>query len=665
MVIHPPSLYTGFVGMTIPFAFGIAALITGHLDDSWLRAVRRWTMFSWLFLSFGLTLGMIWAYEELGWGGYWAWDPVENAGLLPWFTATAFLHSVMVQERRSMLRVWNVTLVIVTFFLTIFGTFMTRSGIVQSVHAFGEDRTLAWLFTGFMVAILTFSFGLVIYRLPLLRARNELDSWFSREAVFLVNNWILLFSAVFVLFATMFPTLSEAVGGERLTVGPPFFNKWMLPIGLVLLFLTGFGPMLAWRKSNFQNIRDQFLWPGSAAAVTAIGLAGLGLREWAPLTCFALCAFVVGTISQEFWRGALVRKRNTGTDLLTALVGLVGRNKRRYGGYIVHIGIVLIFFGFAGNAYKRDEQMLLKPGQLATIGRFTIRNDGVTLSDDGQKQMVTGQIAVLRNGKQIDTLYPARWYYRKHEQEPTTEVGIRRSIAEDLYIVLAADRQSLASQSASLQVVVNPLVDWIWFGFGVLAFGTGIALLPERTYSFALARMPAEGATSTLALLVLLLISGGTTVGAQHGTGAASADDVRTSFYARTPLERQLQHEIVCTCGGCGHANIGECRKDACGTSHRMRGELATLVDQGKSRDEVIQWFVTKYGSEEMLGAPIDKGFYRLAWLVPYLLAGTGAIGVGFAAMRWSHRPTTTPEVPAAADPDLEERLNDELRDLD
>src|SRR5229473_5104620 len=264
MAIHPPSLYTGFVGMTIPFAFGIAALITGHLDDSWLRAVRRWTMFSWLFLSFGLTLGMIWAYEELGWGGYWAWDPVENAGLLPWFTATAFLHSVMVQERRSMLRVWNVTLVIVTFFLTIFGTFMTRSGVVQSVHAFGQDTQLAWLFTGFMVAIVTFSFGLVIYRLPLLRARNDLDSWFSREAAFLVNNWILLFCAFFVLFVTMFPTLSEAITGQRITIGTPFFNLWMPPIGLILLFLTGIGPLLAWRRSSFANIAPQFMVPGAA-----------------------------------------------------------------------------------------------------------------------------------------------------------------------------------------------------------------------------------------------------------------------------------------------------------------------------------------------------------------------------------------------------------------
>src|SRR5690349_163590 len=261
MAIHPPTMYLGFVGLTIPYAFGMAALITGQLDDSWIRAVRRWTMIAWLFLSIGLGLGMIWAYEELGWGGYWMWDPVENAGLLPWFTATAFLHSVMVQERRGMLRVWNVALVITTFFLTIFGTFMTRSGVVQSVHAFGDDPELARLFTIFMVTIVVVSFGFVIYRLPLLRARNELDSWLSREAAFLVNNWILLFSAFFVLFATLFPTLSESLMGQRLTVGPPFFNSWMLPIGLTLLALTGIGPLLAWRKSTVENLRDQFLFP--------------------------------------------------------------------------------------------------------------------------------------------------------------------------------------------------------------------------------------------------------------------------------------------------------------------------------------------------------------------------------------------------------------------
>src|SRR6266446_4924699 len=330
MAIHPPTVYLGFVGLTIPYAFGMAALITGYLDDSWLRAVRRWMMFAWFFLSFGLTLGMIWAYEELGWGGYWEWDPVENAALLPWFTATAFLHSVMVQERRSMLRVWNVTLVITTFFLTIFGTFMTRSGVVQSVHAFGDDPVLARLLTGFMVVILTFSFGLVIYRLPLLKARNELDSWMSREAAFMVNNWVLLFAALFILFGTMFPTLSEAVTGHRLTVAAPFFNKWMVPIGFILLFLTGVGPLLAWRKSTLSNLRDSFLFPVGLAVVTAATLAALGVRVWSSGLCFAMSAMVVGTIGQEFWRGGNIRRKNTGTDLFTAIIGLVGRNKRRY-----------------------------------------------------------------------------------------------------------------------------------------------------------------------------------------------------------------------------------------------------------------------------------------------------------------------------------------------
>jgi cytochrome c-type biogenesis protein CcmF len=663
MAIHPPSLYTGFVGMTIPFAFGIAALITGHLDDSWLRAVRRWTMFSWLFLSFGLTLGMIWAYEELGWGGYWAWDPVENAGLLPWFTATAFLHSVMVQERRSMLRVWNVTLVIITFFLTIFGTFMTRSGVVQSVHAFGQDTTLAWLFTGFMIAILTFSFGLVIYRLPLLKARNELDSWVSREAAFLVNNWILLFSAMLVLFGTMFPTLSEAVTGERLTVAGPFFNKWLVPIGLILLVLTGVGPLLAWRRSTVRNLLDSFLWPGAAAAASLAVTLVLKIPTWSAGLCFTLCGFVVGTVTQEFYRGALVRRKNTGTDLFTALVGMVGRNKRRYGGYIVHVGIVLIFFGFAGNVRKLDDQVLLKQGAETKIGRYTIRNNGIKVADDGQKQMTTAYLAVLVNGQQIDSLYPARWAYRHHESEPTTEVAIRRTAAEDLYIVLAGF--NLGDQTATLELHVNPLVNWIWFGFGIMALGTGIALLPERSFAFALAKLPAEAAaTGTVVLLAFaILLGGGSTLRAQTSMGGT--EDTRASFYARTPFEKQMQHEIVCTCGACGHQNLAECRKDNCSTSHQMRGELAALIDQGKTHDEIIQAFISKYGSEEMLGAPIDKGFNRLAWLLPYAVGATGAVMIGFAATRWSRRPEADAAAAPAVDPDVEARLNDELRDLD
>ena len=656
MVIHPPTLYMGFVGMSVPFAFGLAALITGHLDDSWLIAVRRWTMIGWLFLSLGLTLGMMWAYEELGWGGYWGWDPVENAGLLPWFTATAFLHSSMVQERRGMLRVWNVTLVILTFLLTIFGTFMTRSGIVQSVHAFGEDRELAWLFTAFMVVVSAVSFGFVIYRLPLLRARHELDSWVSREAAFLVNNWILLFSAIFVLFATLFPTLSEALMGERLTVGPPFFNTWMLPIGLTLLTLTGIGPLLAWRKSTLVNLREQFLFPVGLGLLTAGVLVAFGVPMWASGLCFALCAFVTGTMTQEFVRGARVRQRATGTDLLTALVGLVGRQRRRYAGYIVHLGIVVMFLGFAGEGFKREEQVLLAPGESVTVGRYTVRHDALSVTDDGQKQMVTSRLAVLRGGAQVDELHPAKWFFRQKEDEPTTEVAIRRSPAEDLYVVLAGF--DVERQSATLHVVVNPLVNWVWFGFVVLAIGSILALLPERVFAFAMSKVPENAVTS--ALIVLALLAGASHAEAQHQEGVSEA-----FLVAKSPLERDLQKEIICMCGTCGRKRLAEC---TCGQAAKMRGELAGLIAQGKGRDDVYKYFIAQYGSQEPLASPIDEGFNRLAWAFPYAV---GLLGLGVAtavAVRWSRsaQPTLAAAAPAIpADPALEQRLSDELRDLD
>ena len=659
MVIHPPSLYIGFVGMTIPYAFGLAALITGYLDDSWLRAVRRWTMFSWLFLSFGLVLGMIWAYEELGWGGYWGWDPVENAGLLPWFTATAFLHSVIVQERRAMLRVWNVALVIVTFFLTIFGTFMTRSGVVQSVHAFSEDRALAWMFTVFMVVIIAFSFGLVIYRLPLLRSRHELDSWVSREAAFLANNWILLFAALFVLFATMFPTLSEAVTGERLTVGPPFFNKWMTPIGLALLFLTGVAPLLAWRKSTVSNLRYQFMWPVVTSLVTGLALYALGVRVWVSGLCFVLCAFVGATIVQEFVRGARVRQQGTGTDLLTAMIGLVGRSKRRYGGYVVHLGIVLMFLGFAGEGFKMEEQLLLKPGQQTTVGPFTVRHDAVRVSDDGQKQMITGHLTIFEGGKEIGKMYPAKWFFRKHEEEPTTEVAIRRGVSEDLYIVMPAF--DLKDQSASLHVVVNPLVNWIWVGFGIMALGTGIALLPERAYSFALAKLPAEAAATTSAVILALLLLPGIARAQHVETGQA------VPAVPRSTLERDMQRNLICMCGTCGRQLLSEC---TCGYAANMRAELAGLVAEGRTREQIVDFYMKKYGSQEPLAAPIDRGFNRLAWAVPYVLGASGLLMVGLVAFRWSRR--GAPDATSAAssrdsrsDPELESRLDHELSNLD
>ena len=653
MAIHPPTMYLGFVGLTIPFAFGLAALITGHLDDSWLRAVRRWTMMSWLFLTVGLGLGMIWAYEELGWGGYWGWDPVENAGLLPWFTATAFLHSVMVQERRGMLRAWNVTLVILTFFLTIFGTFMTRSGVVQSVHAFGEDPELARLFTGFMITILTVSFGFVIYRLPLLRARNELDSWVSREAAFMANNWILVFAAFFVLFATMFPTLSEAITGERLTVGPPFFNQWMLPIGLALLLLTGIGPLLAWRKTTLINLRDQFVFPVALALAVSGVLVALGVRVWISGLCFALCAMVFGTISQEFWRGARVRQGVSGTDMFTALIGLVALNKRRYGGYIVHLGIVLLFLGFAGEGFKLEEDALVTPGQQVEVGSFVFRHDALKVSDDGQKQMVTAHITVFRDGQEFAKMYPAKWFFRKHEDQPTTEVAIRRGFAEDVYIVLPAF--DAATQSASLSLVINPLVNWIWVGFGIMALGIGIALLPETVFAFAAAKIPANAVTTSLLLLSLVLPAA---VQAQDG---GTAGRITT----KSALQRQLEGEIMCTCGGCRSPLNGCPMVPNCHGYTEQTARIDQYLGEGKDYDQILAAFVQEFGGQAVLAAPIDEGFNRLAWLFPYLAAAAALVGVVLTARRWS-RPT---EAAAAGgpsvDPELNARLDDELSNLD
>jgi cytochrome c-type biogenesis protein CcmF len=658
MTIHPPTLYLGFVGMTIPFAFGIAALVTGQLDDSWLRAVRRWTMSAWLFLTLGLALGSLWAYEELGWGGIWFWDPVENAALLPWFTATAFLHSVMVQERRGMMKVWNVSLVIVTFFLTIFGTFMTRSGIVQSVHAFGEDRELAWMFTIFMVSLVTVSFALVVYRMPLLRARNELDSWLSREAAFLANNWVLLFCAFFVLFATMFPTLSEALRGERLTVGAPFYNKWMAPVGMILLFLTGLGPLLAWRKSSVANLRQQLLWPVAAGVASGTGTTVIGIPFWPSGACIALCAYVATTVFQEFWRGAAVRRQTTGTDRFTALVGLFARSRRRYAGYVIHLGIALIFIGFAGTGFGREETANLEPGQQVELSPYTVRHLELSVTDDGRKQMVTAHVEVLQNGASLGRMYPARWFWRGREEEPTTEIALRRGLAGDLYINLA--QYEPATQHATLEVKINPLVNWIWFGVGVIFLGTCIALLPDRALAFAAARVP-EGAVTTTMVLILAAVFGTASLHAQHIVPSQTV-----SVVPRTPLERRLQHEIVCMCGTCGRKRVGEC---TCLKASQMREEIARLTGEGKTYDEIIQYYVAQYGSQEVLAAPLNEGFNRLAWFLPYAVGAAGVGIIGVLAVRWTRRGRMTPggaaAVTPARDTALAQRLDDELRDLD
>lgn len=470
MIFHPPSLYLGFVSMAVPYAFGMAAMITGQVDSRWQRSVRRWVLLSWLFLSIGLVLGGLWAYEELGWGGYWAWDPVENAGLLPWFTCTAFLHSVMIQERRGMLKVWNLLLVVISFLLTIFGTFLTRSGVVQSVHAFGEDPALTWAFGGFMVVIVVVSGGLLLWRLPLLRSRNELESVLSREFAFLLNNWLFLGAALFVAAGTMYPTITEWMDpNDRVTIGPPFFNHYMRPVGLALLLLTGLGPLLAWRKTSTDALAKQFSVPLMVGALGVGAPAAFGVRSPWALACFGLCAFTFWTIVQEFYRGVSVRRKARPQSVLEALIGLVVRARRRYGGYIVHLGIVLMFLGWAGNAFGIERKVSIHPGETVELGDYEIRHDGVRATEDWQKDMITADLTVLRDGKEVAKLHPARWWYYQLPEQPTTEVSRYMTPGEDVYASI--QEADMTTGWTRLALYLNPLVNWVWAGFVVLLCG--------------------------------------------------------------------------------------------------------------------------------------------------------------------------------------------------
>ena len=474
MVTHPPSLYLGFVGMTIPFGLAMAALLSGHTDAAWILAARRWALLAWFFLSLGLTLGMLWAYEELGWGGYWGWDPVENAGFMPWLTCTAFLHSIIVQERRSMLRVWNVVLAIISFAMTIFGTFLTRSGFIDSVHAFARS-SVGYVFLAFIGLVLLVGLALVVYRLPQLRSHGRLESAMSREFWFLLNNWVLLTATVLVLVLTTFPNLSELFG-DKVTISIGAFNRWMVPIGVALLILTSIGPMLGWRQTSLAGLRYQFAWPlAFAAAVCGLVLA-IGVRRLLPLLVWGLCALIIATIVQELLRAANSRAKAASASFAKALLGLVARNRRRYGGYVVHLGIVSMCAGFAGEAFKLEQEVELKRGERHRIGRYTLRYDGLHLSEDGQKQMVTAKLTAYRGRQHLGTLQPARWTFFRHEDAPTTEVAMRRSIREDLFIALG-DHDPRGGVT-TFKFVVNPLVNWIWIGFLILAAGAAIAALP-------------------------------------------------------------------------------------------------------------------------------------------------------------------------------------------
>ncbi len=476
MIIHPPVLYLGYVGFVVPFAFAMGSLITRQPGDAWIQTTRRWTLVTWMFQTAGIILGAAWAYAVLGWGGYWGWDPVENASLLPWITATAFLHSVMMQEKKGMMKVWNMVLISATFFLCIFGTFLTRSGIVSSVHAFAQSP-IGKYFVTFLAIGIGATIWLILDRLDYLKSESHLESVVSREATFLFNNLILLASCFAVLWGTMFPVISEAVTGDKISVDAPFFNRVNVPIGLFLLFLTGVGPLIAWRRSSLESLKRAFLWPSIGGLTLMVVLFALGVRHFYALMSFGLCLFVAWTVVTEFYKGSRAIAARTGSNLLAAAVELTHRNTRRYGGYLVHLGIVLMFIGFTGAAFNKDSTNEVMIGDSFRLGKYEMKVRDVRAGENENYSWDHAVVDVYLGGKLLSTLEPERQFYKASGQS-VSQVAIRRRLNEDVYLNFAS--MSEDGKHAVIQSYIFPLVSWIWIGFWVVMFGTVVCLIPSK-----------------------------------------------------------------------------------------------------------------------------------------------------------------------------------------
>ncbi len=490
MVIHPPMLYLGYFGFSVPFAFALGALMMRYPGEKWIHITRRWTMVTWLFLTCGIFLGAHWAYSVLGWGGYWGWDPVENASLMPWLTGTAFLHSVMMQEKRGMMKHWNVWLIFSTFALSILGTLLTRSGLVSSVHAFAQSSIGSW-FWAFLVIVLAVCLFTYVLQRDHLKSEHKLESLVSRESSFLFNNLVLLAACFTILWGTLFPVISEYVQGNKVTVGPPFYNRVAVPIGLFLLFLTGIGPLLAWRSSSFKSIRKNFILPVVAAFVTAIVLIATGMRPWQDsgafysLVAWSLAAMVTVAVGSEFLRGARVIQRHTGQNLFASTIQLTRRNTRRYGGYIVHFGVVVIFIGLAGSAFNQSKEQELNYKQSMTMGPYRI--ECLDYSQDSNPNYDTeyALLDVYRSGKKITQLAPEKRFYQA-SQTTSTIVANHSTLAWDLYVIYAGKDPD--NGQPIIKVFLNPLVAWIWIGVIIVVLGTFVALIPNMSAALAASR---------------------------------------------------------------------------------------------------------------------------------------------------------------------------------
>ena len=749
MIIHPPSLYIGFVGCSIPFAFCIAALVTGRLDATWIQACRKFTIFALMFLAIGNTLGMLWAYEELGWGGYWAWDPVENAAIMPLFTIAAFTHSVMIQERRGMLKVWNVFLMCLTFFMTIFGTFLTRSGVIASVHSFAQS-SIGDYFLYFLVILAGFCFTLVLYRWPELRdykptkqlrtaaiatgwttvaaivlawviaskvsgraidasmslseasskrtmyqvlafsglagagvwctielvfrrmskglsfrhERPRFESIWSREFTFLLNNFGLLAVMFFVLVGTTFPMVSEAFWNEKVTVGPPHYNAWLQPLGLFVFFLMGVGTLFGWKKTSPELLRKNFVFPvsvfllaaalhfilgsrlGHSAVVWstpvyegAMGKAFQSFNAYTPVLGFSLGMFNIAVIAQEF-ASLFKARRKSGAEktpkilwylgllpgFVYSMVSLPPASRRRYGGYIVHLGIVFMFLGFTGKSWTVDKETTMSPGQSFQVERMTVQYIGPRMEVDNTKRMVFADVRVLENGKELGKLTPAKFIYKKMPESPTTEVSMLHTIRDDLYLVVGSINPD--TKVATLQIHLNPFVGWIWFGAVILVLASILCMWPDLEPEESRAWQAVRGAgaiATSITLGVILALLPVPAFAQQNDTqhaGSVQIDNMQ---------EKEVFSKLRCMCGTCPRELLDSC---ACSTAQGTRERLRMKLARGENTEKIIHDYTEEYGTGA-LAIPPNQGAMRTIYAVPVVVAvGVGAYLI-FALRRW------------------------------
>ena len=474
MVVHPPSLYLGFIGFSVPFAFAIAGMIRGKLDNEWVLTTRRWTLVSWYFLSMGLILGGQWAYEELGWGGFWAWDPVENAAFMPWLTGTAFLHSVMIQEKRNMLKIWNVVLIIITYGLTIIGTFLTRSGVVNSVHSFTQSE-IGPAFLVFLAVVLVVGFALLFRRIQMLESEHKMEAVLCRENAFLAQNVIFVGMAFTVLLGTTFPLLAEAIRGTKLSIQAPFFNTIMAPMGYVLFFLMGIGTVIAWRKSSKESLRRSFQNPMITATVGTIILAVFIPFHLEAFTIFWIAIFVTVTILIEVGKAAHVKGKQLQTGPLVGLIHVFQRNQRRYGGLVIHLGVVLMFLGFAGTFFSEERDLTLEREEMMPLNAYYLKFTGV---EEFQVRNATHRAAIIevydQDKQLLEVMKPAKSFYPTQPQ-PLTEIALRREFLKDLYLIFSSE-SGADSELVTIKTYVNPLVGWAWMALPVFTLGIGICL---------------------------------------------------------------------------------------------------------------------------------------------------------------------------------------------